>query len=132
MTWKRKILEIAFVAFGLIIVLWSLLAWPPVGSGNSQWAVMFIVVGAVMVLFGIARLLRGPGTRGDERTRKLGAYAATWSWFSTLTVASILFLMERWGTITVSADQVLEAMLLTLLGTIILFNAYYRKRGDAE
>ena len=133
MTWRNKALDIAFVVIGLFLALWSILLLPSSSkTTSSQWAVMCMVIGGVMVLFGAAGLLRRGKPRGDERTRKLSAYAASWSWFSTLTVASILFLLERWGIITVSADLVLQAMLLTLLGTIILFSAYYRNRGDTE
>jgi len=129
---KNKTLDIVFVALGLIIALWSLVLWPSADVNAQPWAATCIIIGGIMMLFGAARLLRGNEPRGDERTRKLGAYAASWSWFSALSVASLLYLLEHWGMITLSADQALVAMLVTLLGTMVVFNAYYRKRGDAE
>ena len=133
-TRRSKIIEIAFVVLGLILALWTFLLWPSViaNKSDAQWAVMCIVLGGIMVLFGVAGLLRRGVPRGDERSRKHGAYATSWSWFSALAVASLLFLLERWGTISISADQALEAMLVTLLGTIIIFDAYYQKRGGVE
>jgi hypothetical protein len=129
---KNKTLDIVFVALGLIIALWSLVLWPSTAENVRPLAATCIIIGGIMMLFGAARLLRGNEPRGDERTRKLGAYAASWSWFSALSVASLLYLLEHWGMITLSADQALVAMLVTLLGTMVVFNAYYRKRGDAE
>jgi hypothetical protein len=131
-TWKKRTLAIVFVVFGAIIALWSLVLWPSTAENVRPWAATCIIIGGILVLFGAARLLQRGEPRGDERTRKLGAFAASWSWFSALSVASLLYLLEHWGMISLSADQALVAMLVTLLGTMVVFNAYYEKRGDAE
>ncbi|HEY3272298.1 MAG TPA: hypothetical protein VGJ92_00975 [Methanocella sp.] len=129
---KNKRLEIIFVAIGAILALWSLVLWPSTTENVRPWAATCIIIGGIMMLFGVAGLGWRDEPRGDERTRKLGAYAASWSWFSALSVASLLYLLEHWNMITLSADQALVAMLVTLLGTMVVFNAYYRKRGDTE
>jgi hypothetical protein len=129
---RNKTLEIVIVASGAIIALSSLVLWPSTAENVLPWAATSIIIGGIMILFGVVRLLQREEPRGDERTRKLGAYAASWSWFSALSVASLLYLLEHQKMIALSADQALVAMLVTLLGTMVVFNAYYRKRGDAE
>lgn len=120
------------MAFGLIIALASLALWQLSGTIDAQWAIAGFVIGGIMVLFGLAGIVRKDVPRIDERTKRLSAYAASWSWFCALTVASFLYLLVRQGIIVLSADQALLAMLVTLLATSVVFNAYYRTRGDVE
>lgn len=129
---RKKTLDIVFVAIGAIIALWTLVLWPSADEGALPWAATCIIIGGIMMLFGVVRLLRRDEPRGDERTRKLSAYASAWSWFSAVAVTSLLYLLEYRDMITLSADQALGATLVTLLGTMVVFNAYYRKRGDVE
>jgi hypothetical protein len=129
---RSKTLEIAFTALGMVIALTSLALWQLTGAFDAQWAVTGMIIGAVLALFGVISLLRKDVPRGDERTRKLGAYATSWSWLSGVAVTSLLYLLDNRGIIQVSASGALAAVLATLLVTAVAFNAYYRSRGDME
>jgi len=129
---RSKIIEIAFLALGTVIALASLALWQITGTIDTQWAATGIIIGGIMAVSGIAGMLRKDVPRGDERTRKLGGYATSWSWLSGVTVTSLLYLLDNWGIIHMSASGALAAVLVTLLVTAVAFNAYYRSRSDLE
>lgn len=129
---RSKIIEIVFMALGAVIALASLALWQITGTIDTQWAATGIIIGGVMAVFGIAGLLRKDVPRGDERTRKLGGFATSWAWLSGVTVTSVLYLLNQWDIIEMSAPGALAAVLVSLLVTAVAFNAYYRSRGDMD
>lgn len=126
---RSKMVGIAFVALGLAVAALGITAWVLVGEGSQQWAISGVIAGLIIALVGGAGAL-GKRKAGDERTAKLTAYAASWSWFSAVVVTSALFLLNYYGILKTDTTQVLGLVLLTLLGTLVAFSAYFRTRGD--
>lgn len=129
---RERVINLAYITLGLAIMtapfaIW----WLGVETGISG-SVTGIVTGAIVSLIGIRGLLLKGQPRSDERTRKLGAYASSWSWFAGMCVVSCLFLGEYYGIFHISTVQALGLVLVSMLITIVLFNAYYRTRGDVE
>ena len=122
---------------------------------SMRWAVVQIVLLAVLVL---AVLWRGVNTEGvsivismitvvlliwfvkwkrmnelperDERTKKLGAYAATYSWLVTLMLIAGLFWIEYLAVVTLTVTQVLGVTLLVMVLSLNLFRWYFLRKGD--
>ncbi|WP_048198227.1 hypothetical protein [Methanocella arvoryzae] len=128
---KNRMASVLFLALGLAVAAMGIAAWALAGEGSQQWAISGVVAGLIMALAGAAGAL-GKRRGGDERTAKLSAYAASWSWFSAVVVTSALFLLNYYGVVKADSNQALGLILLTLLGTMVAFNAYYRTRGDIE
>lgn len=128
---KSRTVGIVFLALGLAVTALGITAWVLVGEGSQQYAISGVIAGLIIALVGGAGAL-GKRETGDERTAKLSAYAASWSWFSAVVVTSALFLLNYYGIVKADTTQVLGLVLLTLLATLVAFNAYFRMRGDVE
>ena len=126
---RSRMASIIFLALGLAVAALGIAAWALAGEGSQQWAISGVVAGLIIALAGAAGAL-GKRRGGDERTAKLSAYAASWSWFSAVVVTSALFLLNHYGIVKADSSQALGLILLTLLGTMVAFNAYFRMRGD--
>ncbi|WP_424358840.1 hypothetical protein [Methanocella sp. MCL-LM] len=126
---KSIMISMAFLALGLAVAVLGIAAWVLAGEGSQQWAISGVIAGLIMALAGAAGAFRKRPV-SDERTAKLSAYAASWSWFSGVVVTSALFLLNYYGVVKADTTQALGLVLLTLLATLVAFNAYFRTRGD--
>lgn len=68
----------------------------------------------------------------DERTRKISASAATYSWLITLTFVGVLFYLNYFTLLEMTVLKVLSIVMLVMIGTLILFYAYFARKGDVE
>ncbi|MCZ7400564.1 MAG: hypothetical protein O8C62_13005 [Candidatus Methanoperedens sp.] len=74
----------------------------------------------------------GVQAESDERTRKISASAATYSWFITLTFVGVLFNLDYFGLLGMTVEKALSIIILVMIGTLILFYAYFARKGDFE
>jgi hypothetical protein len=131
--WQReRTINLAYIALGLIIMLAPVVIWQLGIEIGVSGAITGIITGAIVSLMGIRGVLLKGQPKSDERTRKISGYASSWSWLVALCVVSCLFLGEYFGMFSVNASQALGLVLTSMLVTIVLFNAYYRARGDVE
>lgn len=67
----------------------------------------------------------------DERTRKISATAITYSWLMALIFAGVLIYSNEFGLLETTVQKVLGNIILVMIGTLILFYAFFSRRGDA-
>ncbi|MDH7491400.1 MAG: hypothetical protein QHG97_03240 [Methanolinea sp.] len=111
------------------IVGMSLLSPPAGGTFSSA----FISMGAVLVVFSGLKLWRGEGdSLQDERTRKIGAYGLSWSWFLTFIVLFVVFWADYLGVWSPDAAT-LSVLLILLMGiSARAFQMFLFRRGDVD
>jgi hypothetical protein len=70
----------------------------------------------------------------DERTRKIGTTAMTYSWYATFAVLCLLviFYYESIFLLRLDAGQIFGALLLTMVVSMLAFMTYLNKKGDVE
>ena len=68
----------------------------------------------------------------DERTRKISASAVTYSWLITLTFIGVLGFLDYFSILEMTVKRVLSTVVLIMIGTLILFYAYFARKGDLE
>jgi putative flippase GtrA len=68
----------------------------------------------------------------DERTRKISASAVTYSWFISLTFVGVLGFLNSFGLLEMTVAKVLSIIILVMIGTLILFYAYFVRKGGVE
>lgn len=72
----------------------------------------------------------GVQAESDERTRKISASAATYSWHITLTFVGVSAYLNEFGLLETTVKKMLSNIILVMIGTLILFYAYFARKGD--
>ncbi|MDH7509963.1 MAG: hypothetical protein QHH04_02835 [Methanolinea sp.] len=90
-------------------------------------------MGTVLVVFSGLKLWRGDkDSFQDERTRKIGAYGLSWSWFLTFIVLFAVFWADYLGFWSPDAAT-LSVLLILLMGiSARAFQMYLFRRGDVD
>jgi len=92
-----------------------------------------LVAGVISLIIGFSKYLGyRESPRTDERTRKISAFAATYSWFTTFVLVNILFLLDYFGRLTITVSQVLGLLFFVMLVTMFGMNVYFKQKGYAE
>lgn len=68
----------------------------------------------------------------DERIRKIGTAAATYSWYGTLSFISFLLVFSYWGGREYNAAEAFGVTILTMVSTMVVANAILSRKGDIE
>lgn len=87
-------------------------------------------MGAAFIVSGIRMMKYGDAYKGDERIRKIGAYAAAYSWWLTYVAIAILYLVEYLNIATLSVEGVLGILLFTTALCQIVIRWVLMRRGD--
>jgi hypothetical protein len=74
----------------------------------------------------------GVQAESDERTRKISASAAIYSWFITLTFVGVLVFLDYFSMLGMTVAKVLGIITFVMIGTFVLFFAYFAGKGDIE
>ncbi len=94
---------------------------------------------AVAVLFGVMVMITsyftyiGMDKEGrDERARKIGTMAATFSWYGSLTFVGFVAVFSFWGGRQFTAAEVFGIAIFLMTAIMAVVTAYYHYRGDVE
>jgi hypothetical protein len=68
----------------------------------------------------------------DERARKIGTLAATWSWYVTISFAAMVLVFSYWNGREFSAAQLLSTIVFIMSASMLVINTYLNIRGDIE
>ncbi|MGB8216566.1 MAG: hypothetical protein WCE94_04615 [Candidatus Methanoperedens sp.] len=89
--------------------------------------------GLALIIIGIYRHIRyGVQAVSDERTQKISALALTYSWFITLIFVGVLAYLNEFSSLGIPLKKVLSNIILMMIGTLILFYAYFARKGDIK
>lgn len=121
------IFGIALLGVGLV----ELILMPAEAPGNT--ALSFVTFGFIMVFAAGSRLYQGEHPYlQDERTRRIGAYGLSWSWFLTFIVLFGFFWLDYLGIYSPVAGT-FSVMLILLMGVSAkVFQIYLFRKGDVE
>jgi hypothetical protein len=130
---SRTWITILFV-FGIVLLLIGLadmLSMP--ADARGKMAIPFVTFGFILVFLAGARLYRDEqGPVQDERTRKIGAYGLSWSWFLTFLLLFVFFWLDHFGIWKPDAGT-LSVMLILFMGVSAkIFQYYLFRKGDVE
>ncbi|MDI6718960.1 MAG: hypothetical protein QMD46_05055 [Methanomicrobiales archaeon] len=104
----------------------------PRGLGEGSTAIL-ITSGIVVLVATSAKLLRcGEGPQQDERTRRIGAWGLSYSWFTTFLLLFVLFWIDYLELIRLETQAVLLVLVLTMALSARLFQWHFFRRGDVE
>jgi hypothetical protein len=94
---------------------------------------------SVMLLLGIMALTSNFFTyvgmdkkAQDERLRKIGTYATTYSWYITLTFVSFLVLSMYWGQNIHNPIELMGVIIFVMTSTMLVANTILGRKGDID
>ncbi len=94
---------------------------------------------SVMLLLGIMALVSNFFTyvgmdkkAQDERLRKIGTYATTYSWYITLTFVSFLVLSMYWGQNIRNPIELMGVIIFVMTSTMLVANTILSRKGDID
>jgi hypothetical protein len=89
-----------------------------------------ISAGSVLMIISAFRLTGRVRYQQDERTRKIGAYGLSWSWFLTFIVLFVVFWVSVLGLFTLDVS-ILAVFLILLMGVSAKgFQWWFFRKGD--
>jgi hypothetical protein len=68
----------------------------------------------------------------DERARKIGTLAATWSWYVTLAFTGMVLVFSHWSGREFTTAQLLSTVVFIMTASMLAANTYLSLRGDVE
>lgn len=98
-------------------------------DGNASLAIIFCVVIFTANFFGFLGMEK---PTKDERARKIGTYAATYSWYITLVAMCFLVIWDIAFGMKLSVARYFGIVLLVMVTSMMVINAYKGYRGDVE
>jgi len=100
-------------------------------EGIPAWVPLVLFsFGAMMLAYALRVIRHGDEPKHDERTRKLGAFAASWSWFLTLLAISVLFWLDYLEIFRFSSQELIGFTLFFMVFTMIAFRWHLARKGD--
>jgi uncharacterized membrane protein len=98
-------------------------------DGNASLAIIFCMVIFTANFFGYLGMEK---TVKDERARKIGTYAATYSWYITLVAMCFLVIWDIAFGLELSVARFFGIIVVVMVTSMMVINAYKGYRGDVE
>jgi predicted CDP-diglyceride synthetase/phosphatidate cytidylyltransferase len=104
----------------------------PVDAPDNA-AIPFVTFGFILVFLAGARLYHDENNfLQDERTRKIGAYGLSWSWFLTFIVLFGFFWLDYLDIYKPDAGALSVILILVMGVSAKVFQWYLFRKGDVE
>ncbi len=116
------------LALGIALALAGLLL-----SASGYNARFLVIAGATAIVLSIViRWRTGGQPESDERSRKIWAFGAGYSWLVSILFVAALLGAGYLGITALSAQQALEMTAWVMSLSALVFMAYFKYRGDVE
>jgi hypothetical protein len=120
--------------FGIALLIAGLgeLLFMPIGDPGNM-AISFVTFGFILVFLAGAKLFRDETDfLQDERTRKIGAYGLSWSWFLTFIMLFGFFWLDYLGIYKPDAGTLAVILILLMGVSARVFQWHLLRKGDVE
>ena len=91
-----------------------------------------ILLGITIIMTGFFTYMGMDKTSADERVRKIGTTAATYSWYITLVFVSFLLVTQEWAGRWHNPAELLGVTIFVMVSTMLITNTYLQMKGDVE
>jgi hypothetical protein len=100
-------------------------------SGDSIIFTLFFTGGFVFLVTGISRHRRyGDDPESDERSKKIGAYGLSYAWLTGLFFTTGLFWLDYLGILRLSTRTALALSVIVLALSAVIYQTYLFRNGD--
>jgi drug/metabolite transporter (DMT)-like permease len=129
-SWQRYLYR---VVAGSVLLIWGIVEILLSPSGDSILPTALLAAGLAFLVTGVSRRRKyGEGPEQDERSRRIGAWGMSYSWYLSLTIMWFLFLLDHLGFVTLAAGTALGVSLIAMTLSAVAFQMYLFRKGDVE
>ena len=94
---------------------------------------LLILYGFILVIGSIIRHLKfRDEPEKDERTKKIGVFAMAYAWLVAIAFAGLLLWLDKYNLVKMTAPQALMSTFSVSFLAMIIFQWYFRRKGDVE
>lgn len=121
---KSEIIRLALVGMAVSLLFW--------GRGDPASITISVNITAIIVVMSFFRRRYPEKYIRDERTKKLGAYAVSWSWQLSYMLVAVLILADYLGYFSMPAGALLGVIFFFMTATMLIFRWYFLRKEDIE
>ncbi len=125
---KRKKLGVNLISGALLLLLG--LFYDLAMEVHVVITVIFVFAGIAIIVASVLKYTVYGEASHDERTRKLGSRALSYSWFLTFLVLVGIFWLDYFEVIELTVQQTITVMILVMTLSAGILQWTYRKKGD--
>ncbi|MEL7670663.1 hypothetical protein [Methanobacterium sp.] len=115
--------SVALMVSGIIMV---------VTKTMSDLLSVFLLLGIMGLMTNFFTYMGMDKKARDERLRKIGTFAATYSWYITLIFVTFLVLNMYWGQNIHNPIELMGVTIFVMVSTMLIANTVLSRRGDIE
>jgi hypothetical protein len=126
--WHRYLYRVTFGSILIVLGIAELLLVP---SEGPIIPTILLAAGLAFVVTGVSRWRRfGNAPEQDERSKKIGAWGISYSWFLSLFFMTALFLLDYLQVVTLPVQTALGVSVMVMTLSAVAFQLYLSKSGD--
>lgn len=99
---------------------------------NEILTIVFITAGTVIIITSLLKYSAYGEVQHDERTRKLGSAALSFSWLLTFILVNVLFWVDYFDWVELTVGQLIGVILFFMVLSGSILQWLYRKKGDLD
>ncbi len=102
-------------------------------QGDSIAGSILLIAGIVFLITGIIRHRRyGDDPESDERSKRIGAYGLSYSWFTGLLFMTVLYWLDYSGIVRLETQAALALSIIVLAFSAVIYQTYLFRKGDVD
>jgi hypothetical protein len=126
--WHRYLYRLTFGSILIVLGIAELLLVP---SEGPLIPTILLAAGLAFVLAGVTRWRRfGNAPEQDERSRRIGAWGISYSWFLSLFFMTVLFLLDYLQVVNLTVQTALGVSVTVMTLSAVAFQLYLSRTGD--
>ncbi len=121
------------MAIGLVLLILGI-ALELIGKGvYSLITNLFILFGFILITGSVIRHLKfRDEPEKDERTTKIGVFAMAYAWLVAMAFAGLLLWLDKYNLVKMTVPQALLSTFSVSFLAMIVFQWYFRRKGDVD
>jgi|AGTN01.2.fsa_nt_gi hypothetical protein len=103
-----------------------------VGQEINDVTAIGALLGTTLMLSSFFDYIGASRDARDERARRIGTLAATWSWYITLAFTGMLLAFSYWNQREFTTAHLLSTIVFIMIASMLVVNTYFNLKGDVE
>jgi NADH:ubiquinone oxidoreductase subunit 6 (subunit J) len=103
-----------------------------VGQEINDITAVGVLLGVLLMLSSFFDFIGASQDARDERARRIGTMAATWSWYVTIAFTGMVLVFSYWNGREFTTTQLLSTIVFIMAASMVVANTILNLKGDVE